>query len=42
VDRTNTGSSLMVGFDFRGIEVADLVYRELAKFVGRLLGKRLL
>jgi hypothetical protein len=32
----------MVGFDFKGMEVADSINRELAKFVGRLLGKRVL
>jgi len=39
VDRTNSGSSLIVGFNFKGIEVADSINRELAKFAGRLLGR---
>jgi hypothetical protein len=42
VDRTNSGSSLKVGFDFKGTEVADSINRDLAKFVGQLLGKSVL
>jgi hypothetical protein len=41
VDRSNSGTCLRVGFDFKGAEVSDSIYREWLD-LGRLLVQHVL